>query len=58
MVSGRAVTFLVLYVDDIITIENDIQNLQLVKNWLSKNVFVNGLIKAVCFLRIKIYHDR
>ena len=34
-ISESAIVFLVLYVDDILLIENDILMLQLVKNWLS-----------------------
>ena len=33
--SGRAIVFLILYVDDILFIENDILMLQSVKTWLS-----------------------
>ena len=34
--SGSAIVFLVLYVDDILLIENDIPILQSIKVWLSK----------------------
>ena len=36
-VSGSRIIFLVLYVDDILLIENHIPLLQSVKDWLSKN---------------------
>ncbi|KAJ9539519.1 hypothetical protein OSB04_032252 [Centaurea solstitialis] len=49
--SGSIVTFLVLYVDDILLIGNDVPTLQSVKSWLSKCL-------AAYILGIKIYRNR
>ena len=57
-VSGSAVAFLVLYVDDILLIGNDIPNLQSVKTWLSKCFSMKDLGEAAYILGIKIYRDR
>ena len=57
-VSGSAVTFLVLYVDDILLIGNDILMLQSVKVWLSTNFTMKDLGEASYILGIKIYRDR
>ena len=57
-VSGSAITFLVLYVDDILLIENDIFMLTIVKRWLSKKFFIKDLGEASYIFRIKIYKDR
>ena len=57
-VSGSAVTFLVLYVDDILLIGNDIPMLQSVKVWLSKNFTIKDLGEASYILGMKIYRDR
>ena len=56
--SGRAVTFLVLYVDDILLIENDIPMLTLVKSWLSKKFSMKDLGEVSYILRIKFYRDK
>ena len=45
-VSGSAVVFLVLYVDDILPMGNDISILQSVKNWLSKRFSMKDLGEA------------
>ena len=42
-ISGSIVVFLILYVDDILLIENDIPSLQSVKEWLSKNFSMKDL---------------
>ena len=42
-VSGSAVVFLVLYVNDILLIGNDVSVLQFVKIWLSKNFSMKDL---------------
>ena len=55
---GSVVVFLVLYVDDILLIENDISVLQSVKIWLSKNFSMKDLGEATYILGIKIYRDR
>ncbi|KAL8104523.1 hypothetical protein AgCh_028663 [Apium graveolens] len=57
-VSGSVVTFLVLYVDDILLIGNDIPMLQSVKVWLSKNFTMKDLGEASYILGMKIYRDR
>ncbi|KAL8115369.1 hypothetical protein AgCh_022017 [Apium graveolens] len=57
-VSGSAITFLVLYVDDILLIGNDIPMLQSVKVWLSKNFTMKDLGEASYILGMKIYRDR
>ena len=57
-VSRSAVTFIVLYVDDILLIRNDILMLTLVKLWLSKKFSMKDLGEASFILRIKIYRDR
>ncbi|PKI53617.1 hypothetical protein CRG98_025985 [Punica granatum] len=57
-VSGSAVIFLVLYVDDILLIGNDIPSLQSVKIWLGMCFSMKDLGEATNVLRIKIYRDR
>ena len=54
-VSGIAVVFLVLYVDDILLIGNDVSILQSIKIWLSKNFSMKDLGEATYILGIKIY---
>ena len=53
-----AITFLVLYVDDILLIGNDVGMLSSVKAWLSKNFSMNDLGEATYVLGIRIYRDR
>ena len=57
-VSGSALIFLVLYVDDILFIGNDILMLTSVKAWLSKKFSMKDLGEASYILRIKVYRDR
>ena len=57
-ISGSAIVFLVLYVDDILLIGNDVSVLKFVKIWLSKNFSMKDLGKATYILGIKIYRDR
>ena len=57
-ISGSAVIFLVLYVDDILLIRNGVSTLQVVKFWLSKNFSMKDLGEASYILGIKIYRDR
>jgi hypothetical protein len=57
-VSGSAVIFLILYVDDILLIENDIPMMEVVKSSLRKSLSMNNLGEAVYILGIKIYRDR
>ncbi|GJS45681.1 retrotransposon protein, putative, ty1-copia subclass [Tanacetum coccineum] len=56
--SGSNVTFLILYVDDIIIMENHIPMLQSVKSYLGKCFSMKDLRKAAFILRIKTYRDR
>ena len=57
-VSGSAIVFLVLYVDDILLIGNDIPTLQSVESWLGKCFSMKDLGEAAYILGIKIYRDR
>jgi hypothetical protein len=57
-VSGSAVVFLVLYVDDILLIENDIPMTEVVKSSLRKSFLMKDLEEAAYILGIKIYRDR
>jgi hypothetical protein len=57
-VSGSKITFLVLYVDDILLIGNDIGMLTSVKVWLSKTFSMKDLGEAAYVLGIRIYRDR
>ena len=56
--SGSAITFLVLYVDDILLIGNDIGQMSSVKIWLSQNFSMKDLGDAMYILGIRIYRDR
>ena len=56
-ISGSAIVFLVLYVDDILLIGNDIPTLQNVKSWLGKCFSMKDLGEAAYILGIKIYID-
>nr|GEZ34065.1 retrotransposon protein, putative, Ty1-copia subclass [Tanacetum cinerariifolium]GEZ34413.1 retrotransposon protein, putative, Ty1-copia subclass [Tanacetum cinerariifolium] len=56
--SGSNVTFLILYVDDIIIMGNHIPCLQSVKDYLGKCFAMNDLGEATFILGIKIYRDR
>ncbi|KAL0290253.1 UNVERIFIED_CONTAM: Retrovirus-related Pol polyprotein from transposon RE2, partial [Sesamum calycinum] len=57
-VSGSSVLFLVLYVDDILLIENDIKMLRDTKAWLSTQFSMKDLGEAFYILGIKIFRDR
>ncbi|WVZ90254.1 hypothetical protein U9M48_036570 [Paspalum notatum var. saurae] len=57
-VSGSALFFLVLYVDDILLIGNDIPMLEAVKDSLRKSFSMKDLGEAAYILGIKIYRDR
>ena len=50
---GSDVMFLVLYVDDILLIENNISVLQSVKFWLSKNFSMKDLGEATYILGLR-----
>nr|GEY27150.1 retrotransposon protein, putative, Ty1-copia subclass [Tanacetum cinerariifolium] len=56
--SGSNITFLILYVDDILIMENSIPMLQSVKTYLGKCFAMKDLGEAAYILRIKIYRDR
>ncbi|KAJ0522562.1 putative RNA-directed DNA polymerase [Helianthus annuus] len=56
--SGSSITFLILYVDDILLIGNNIPMLQDVKSWLGKCFSMKDLGEAAYILGIKIYRDR
>ncbi|GKC80131.1 retrotransposon protein, putative, ty1-copia subclass, partial [Tanacetum coccineum] len=56
--SGSNVTFLILYVDDIIIMENHIPSLQSVKDYLGKCFAMKDLGEVAFILGIKIYRDR
>nr|GEU62202.1 hypothetical protein [Tanacetum cinerariifolium] len=56
--SGSNVTFLILYVDDIIIVGNHIPSLQSVKTYLGKCFAMKDLREATFILGIKIYRDR
>ncbi|GKC36867.1 retrotransposon protein, putative, ty1-copia subclass [Tanacetum coccineum] len=56
--SGSNVTFLILYVDDIIIMGNHIPSLQSVKDYLGKCFDMKDLGEAAFILGIKIYRDR
>jgi hypothetical protein len=57
-ISGSAVVFLVLYVDDILLIKNDIPIIEVVKSSLRKSFSMKDLGEVVYILGIKIYRDR
>lgn len=57
-VSGSIVSFLILYVDDILLIGNDIPTLQEIKTWLGKCFSMKDLGEASYILGIRIYRDR
>ena len=57
-VSGNAVVFLVLHVDDILLIGNNVSVLQSIKIWLFKNFSMKDLGEATYILGIKIYRNR
>jgi hypothetical protein len=57
-VSGSSVTFLELYVDNILIIGNDIGMLNDVKSYLNKCFLMKDLGEAAYILGIKIYRDR
>jgi hypothetical protein len=57
-VRGSAVVFLILYVDDIMLIENDIPMLEVTKSSLGKSLSMKDLGEAEYILGIKIYRYR
>ena len=57
-VSGSAIIFLAIYVDDILLIGNDVDMLSSVKAWLSKNFSLKDLGEENHVLGICIYRDK
>ena len=57
-VSGSQITFLVLYVDDILLIGNDVGMMTSMKVWLSKTFSMKDLGEATYILGIRVYRDR
>ena len=57
-VSGSSEAFLKLYVDDILLIGNDIENLDSIKGYWNKSFSKKDLGEATYTLSIKIYRDR
>ncbi|GJY16814.1 putative retrotransposon protein [Tanacetum coccineum] len=58
LASGSYVTFLILYVDDILIMGNNIPMLQDVKSYLGRCFAMKDLGEAAYILGIKIYRDR
>jgi Reverse transcriptase (RNA-dependent DNA polymerase) len=56
--SGSVIAFLILYVDDILLMENDIPLLQLAKFSLKKVLSIKDLGETIYIIGIKIYRDR
>ena len=56
--NGSIIIFLILYVDDILLIENDIPTLQEIKVQLSSQFSMNNLGEVAYILGMKIYKDR
>jgi hypothetical protein len=56
--SGSGVSFLVLFVDDILLIGNDVQMLNSVKEYLNIKFSIKDMGEAAYVLGIKIYRDR
>ncbi|KAL0284522.1 UNVERIFIED_CONTAM: Retrovirus-related Pol polyprotein from transposon TNT 1-94 [Sesamum radiatum] len=57
-INGSSVAYLVLYVDDILLIENDVKMLGDIKAWLSTQFSMKDIGEASYILGIKIYRDR
>ncbi|KAL0458572.1 UNVERIFIED_CONTAM: hypothetical protein Slati_0484400 [Sesamum latifolium] len=57
-ISGSSVPYLVLYVDDILLIENDVKMLGDIKAWLSTQFSMKDMGETSYILGIKIYRDR
>jgi hypothetical protein len=56
--SGSSVVFLILFVDDILLVENDVSMLNSVMESLNGKFLMKDLSEAVYILGIKIYRDR
>ena len=57
-VSRSTITFLVLYVDDILLIGNDVRAMSSIKVWLSSHFAMKDLGEASYILGIKLFRDR
>ena len=57
-IKEKKVVFLVLYVDDILLIENDVETLSNVKKWLAEQFQMKDLGEASYILGIQIIRDR
>ena len=57
-VNESAITFFVLYLDNIMIIGNDVGMLSTVNTWLSIHFFIKDLGEASYILGIRIYRDR
>ncbi|KAL0413575.1 UNVERIFIED_CONTAM: Retrovirus-related Pol polyprotein from transposon TNT 1-94 [Sesamum radiatum] len=57
-ISGSSVVYLMLYVDDILLIENDVKMLDDIKAWLSTQFSMKDMGEASYILGIKNYRDR
>ena len=56
--SGSTVSFIILYVDDILLIGNDIEFPDSIKGYLNMSFSMKDLGEAAYILGIKIYRDR
>lgn len=56
-INGSVVTFLILYMDDVLLIGNNIPILILIKMWLSRKFFMKDLEKASYILKIKVHRE-
>ena len=56
--SGSTISFLILYVDDILIIGNNIPMLEEIKHWLGSCFAMKDLGEVAYILGIKIYRDR
>ena len=54
----KSVAFLVLYVDNILLVENDIGVLTTIKSWLAKQFDIKDLGEANYILGIKLLRDQ
>ena len=57
-ISRSVITFLVIYVDDVLLVRNDVGISSSVKAWLSNNFSMKDLGEATYVLEIRIYRDR
>ena len=57
-VNDSMIIFLIMYVDEILLVENDIVALQGIKVWLSSQFSMKDLGEASFILGMKIYRDR